>query len=259
MIIKKPYLLLVLLMAISLPVSAQFPTISIDEMEPVEHEPQRLPNGDLNISGFWITPGGLLDVYHGPSGVSSAPPGTERNVRRRLTDIPELKPPYEEMYQYAIDNPVDRGLACLHAGMPAMMGGVYGLEIIQTPELIAITSEWGPYTRRIWLNEEHPPVDEINPTFAGHSVGHWEGDILVVDTIGLREDYPLHNSGLPHSTNTRIVERYTMVKPGVMVIEFTIIDPEVFVTPWERSSTFKYEPDFRIQEYVCTENNRSIE
>jgi len=140
-----------------------------------------------------------------------------------------------------------------------MMGGVYGLEILQSFGVIAITSEWGPYTRRIWMNEEHPPVDEINPTFAGHSVGHWEGDTLVVDTIGLHEDYPLHNSGIPHSANTRIVERFNMPKPGVMVLEISIIDPEVFVTPWEYSSTFKYEPDFRIQEYVCTENNRSIE
>ena len=109
------------------------------------------------------------------------------------------------------------------------------------------------------MDDEHPPVDEINPTFNGHSIGHWEGDTLVVDTIGLREDYPLENSGIPHSANTRIVERYNIVKPGVIVLDITIIDPEVFVTPWEYSSTFKYAPDFRIQEYVCTENNRLIE
>lgn len=251
-----------LLMAISLPASAQFGfgAVPLDEIESVPHTPERLPNGDLNITGFWITPGAMLDTYLGPSGTRTVSSDEKQmNGRSKRGDIPAMKSPYDDMYQNAIDNPVDRGRLCLPAGMPLMMIGVYGLEILQTPDQITITSEWGPYSRRIWMDESHPPLEELNPTFNGHSVGHWDGDTLVVDTIGLREDTPLDPTGIPHSANTRIIERFNMVKPGVLIIDISVEDPDVFVEPWQYSYQFKYKPDFRLQEYVCMENNLIIE
>jgi len=81
----------------------------------------------------------------------------------------------------------------LSAGMPRMMGMIYGMELLQTPGQITMTSEWQDASRRVWLNRsQHPPADELDPTYAGDSIGHWQGDTLVVDTVGVREDVPLN-------------------------------------------------------------------
>ena len=74
----------------------------------------------------------------------------------------------------------------------------------------------------------HPPAEELDDTYAGHSIGHWEGDTLVVDTVGIREDVPLDRSRIPHSPKVSLVERFSQFSPGVLVNEITIEDPEVF-------------------------------
>ena len=101
-----------------------------------------------------------------------------------------MKSPYKERYeallkQAAAGTLPDPGALCLPQGMPGMMGAIYGMEILQTPKIIAISSEFKSGTRRIWMDEKtHPPADELDETFVGHSIGRWEGDVLVVDTVG---------------------------------------------------------------------------
>jgi hypothetical protein len=145
--------------------------------------------------------------------------------------------------------------------MPGVMGMIYGMDVLQTSNTIALTSEWQAETRRIWLDrKEHPPADELDASYEGDSIGHWEGDVLVVDTVGLRPDVPFrHQLPYLHSENTHIVERIYQKTPDLLVDEMTIIDPDVFVAPWKREFTYRYRPDLRIREYVCLDNNRNVD
>ncbi len=254
---------LVLTVSLGIPAAAQLPAPALESLEGVALSPERLPDGRPNLTGFWVPPGGLLEVYRGPSGVTGLPAGPN-NVPRVRRDIPEMKSPYKERYEQVVARAAAAELGsstalCLPQGMPAMMGAIYGLEILQTPKIIAITSEWQAFTRRVWMDlKEHPPADELDATYAGHSIGHWEGDTLVVDTVGIREDVPLDSTRIPHSPNAHLIERFTQFSPGVLVNDITIEDPEVFVTPWKYRYLYVYKPDLRLREYVCLENNRNV-
>jgi hypothetical protein len=229
-------------------------------------QPARLPDGHPNWTGFWVPPGGMLEVYTGPSGVTGPGLGPNPNTTPRPRDDgPVLKSPYKEQLAEA-QKKAAQGLLpdmlalCFPPGMPRMMGMIYGMEILQTPNIISITSEWQAETRRIWMDlKAHPPADELNPTYAGHSIGHWEGDTLVVDTVGVREDIPVDRAMTPHSAKLRIVERFSQSKPGILTDEMTILDPDVTDTPQKQTKTYRYRPDLRLQEYNCLENNRNVD
>jgi len=227
--------------------------------------PARLPDGKPNWTGFWVPPGGLLEVYRGPSGLEGAPAGTNA-VFGRDPSMPAMKSPYKEKYEATLEalkqGPLpDKVVLCYPVGMPGMMSMIYGMEILQTPNEIAITSEWMAETRRIWMDlKEHPPFEELDPTYDGHSIGHWEGDVLVVDTVGLRPDVPFrHQIPYPHGERTQVVERFHQTRPDTLVDEMSIIDPDVFEAPWKKTYTYHYQPTLRIREYVCLDNNRNID
>lgn len=194
-------------------------------------------------------------------GLSNGPPA----ALAPFADFPPLKSPYKEnlmafmmkaMKTGEVSDPVAR---CLPPGMPRVMTMVYGMEILQTPKVIAITSEWQAENRRVWMDRKnHPPADELDPTYNGDSIGHWEGDTLVIDTVGVREDVPLNYTGLMHGPKLHIIERLTQTSPGILTDEFTIDDPDVFVKPWIHKETYRHRPDLRIQEYICEENNRNV-
>lgn len=223
--------------------------------------PKRLPDGSPNWTGFWVEPGGMLESYYGPSFIDQDLRGI--NVPKARHDIPKMKSPYKERYQDIVkqrskSEKLSARDLCLPPGMPRMVtdGTVYGIEILQAHNVIAMTIEWDGFSRRIWMDlEEHPPLDELDPTYAGHSIGRWEGDTLVIDTVGIREDVPLDFSGIPHSDQLRVAERITQVSPGVLVNEITITDPEVFVEPWEYKRVWVHKPEFRLNEYVCLETD----
>lgn len=239
------------------------PRLRPEQIKAAPVVPARLPDGHPNWTGFWVPPGGLLDTYRGPSGIEGAPPNVNVPVVRK--DIPAMKSPYKEEYEATIKKALagtvpDPVAACFPPGMPAMMGAVYGLEILQTPNIIAITSEWQAENRRIWMDlKKHPSGDDLDPSYAGNSIGHWEGDTLVVDTVGLRKDVSLDARYLPHSDKTRLIERFSQAAPGVLVDNMTVEDPDVFVTPWKYRLVYVHKPDFRLQEYSCLDNNRNVD
>ena len=131
---------------------------------------------------------------------------------------------------------------------------------LQTPKIIALSSEWQAATRRVWMDvKAHPPEEELEDTYTGHSIGHWEGDTLIVDTVGVRDDVSYFNGlsmshGKPH-----VIERFHQTAPDLLVDEVTLIDDAVFVKPWVKTYTYHYRPELRIQEYVCLDNNRNVD
>ena len=149
---------------------------------------------------------------------------------------------------------VNASTRCLPEGMPTIMGGIYPLQIARSPGQVIVLAEFLTQTRRIWLDEKMPPPDEISPSYNGHSVGHWEGDTLVVETIGVRTDVSFY--GVPHTADMRIIERIRKTALDMLEDRVVIDDPQVFKKPY--AFTFQYkQSDYRISEYFC-ENNQIV-
>jgi hypothetical protein len=103
------------------------------------------------------------------------------------------------------------------------------------------------------LNAKHP--DDLLAGYMGDSVGHWEGDTLVVDVIGFNDKTWLAGTGTFHSEALHVTERYTRVDRDRIDYEVTMDDPKVFTKPWTLRSTLMLRDGTRVQEYVCAENN----
>jgi hypothetical protein len=149
--------------------------------------------------------------------------------------------------------PANNYSSCIGDGMPAMMMAMFPMEVLETPGQITIIQEAFNQVRRIYLDEDLPPAEDAEPLFAGHSVGHWEGDSLVVETVGVKDYVEFRN--VPHSPVMRITERIHLVGAGYMENEVTVVDPEYLTGPWVWTWAYKRWPGYKIQEYVC-ENNR---
>jgi hypothetical protein len=229
--------------------------------------PARLADGKPNWTGFWVPVGGLLDVYRGLNGLDGVPGGLSVNTPHADPSAPEMKSPYREELAKLLDKArsgqslPDKVALCFPPGMPQMMIMVYGMEVLQTPKIIALTSEWQAASRRVWMDmKEHPPAEELEDTYTGHSIGHWEADTLVVDTVGIRTDVPYFSQvPLAHGPHARITERFHQTAPDVLVDDMTLVDPDVFVKPWVKSYAYHYRPDLRLEEYVCLDNNRNVD
>lgn len=228
--------------------------------------PARLPDGRPNWTGFWVPLGGLMEAYRGPSGVEGVPGGIAVNIPHADPTAPEMKSPHkEELARLLAASARGEGLAskealCYPPGMPKMMTMVYGMEILQTPKIIALTSEWDAASRRVWMDvKAHPPEEELEDTYVGDSIGHWEKDTLVVDTVGVRSDVSyFYGLSMDHG-KTHVIERIHQTAPDILVDELTLIDDDVFVKPWVKTYTYHYRPDLHIQEYVCLDNNRNVD
>ena len=102
----------------------------------------------------------------------------------------------------------------------------------------------------------HPPAETLTPTWLGHSVGHWEGETLVIDVVGFNEGSWIDMGGKPHTNKLHLVERFTRTDLYTLHYEATIDDPGAYTAPWKLAFDVTWDPDGEIQEYICQENNR---
>jgi Carboxypeptidase regulatory-like domain len=130
-------------------------------------------------------------------------------------------------------------------------------KLVQTPKLLVIMIE-GELPRQVFMDGRGHPAD-VNPTWVGHSVGRWENETLVVDTVGFNNRSWLDLEGRPHTENMHMTERYRRRDLGHLEIETIINDPDTFIQPWIFKSVADLAPKDEIQEYVCTENERDRE
>jgi hypothetical protein len=175
-------------------------------------------------------------------------------------EYPPYKPDWEARYVAVLaaaqaGKPTDPTASCLPGGMPRNMANPYAQEIITKPRQITILKELQTQIRRIYIDEPMPADPE--PTFIGYSVGHWEGDTLVVQTAGLRGDTVFDRTGAPHSDKMTLVERMRLRSPDVWEDKITVTDPVAFTRPWVVTRTYMRRPTWKILEYVCEENNRN--
>ena len=148
--------------------------------------------------------------------------------------------------------PVTGGMACLPEGMPAMMRAVFPMEVLETPGQVTVIQEAYNQVRRIYLDEPPLAPEDAEPRFVGHSAGRWQGESLVVETVGVKDYVRFRNA--PHSANMRITERIRLVGDDFMENQVTVEDPEFLTGPWTWTWMYRRWPGYKIQEYVCEEN-----
>jgi hypothetical protein len=152
------------------------------------------------------------------------------------------------------------GSNCRPPGMPGIMVvGQYPIEFLFTPGRVTVHHEAWMQWRPIYTDgRPHPAESDWDPTFYGHSVGRWEGDTLVVDTVGIKETVPLAQ-GMRHSDKLRIVERMHLAKgdADTLVVEMTVEDPLALEKPWSNTLTFKRSREWELIEFICAENDRN--
>ena len=127
------------------------------------------------------------------------------------------------------------------------------LEILQVPGKVVMIFEYDHFVREIFTGgREH--AKDAAPTWMGDSIGHWEGDTLVVDAVGFNDKTWLDNDGHPHSEDLHVVERIRRANHDTLTIDTTIDDPKAYTKPWSAHSVFELKPDWTLGEMVCEDN-----
>ena len=146
---------------------------------------------------------------------------------------------------------------CVPPGMPQIMNQPYPMEFLFTPGKITVVIEAYSQMRRIFTDGRKPP-DDPDATYNGYSIGRWEGDTLIVDTVGFVADTSLGQGGMQHSDKMRIEERMRMTAPDRLEIRTTVTDPVALTKPWTSVKTLARHRNWDIAEYVCEQNNRNF-
>jgi hypothetical protein len=150
---------------------------------------------------------------------------------------------------------------CKPAGGPRQFMSPYGLEIVDLPDLKRIfvfnISNAQSY-RTIYMDGRSHPKD-LKPSFMGHSIGRWDGDTLVIDSVGFNEDFWMNRDGLPHTSQLHLTERLTRTDFDTLNYEVTIDDPGAYTAPWTSGYALGFSRGNELFEYMCQENNLSPE
>jgi len=124
---------------------------------------------------------------------------------------------------------------------------------VQLPDEVVILFEYDHFVLHIYTDgREHPK--NVDPTWMGDSIGKWEGDTLVVDTVGLTDKSWLDQVGHPHSDALHVVERIRRVDHGTLQDDFTIDDPKAYTRPWTGQLIFKLRTGWDLMEYICEDH-----
>ncbi|HEV2198350.1 MAG TPA: hypothetical protein VGR73_00905 [Bryobacteraceae bacterium] len=231
--------------------TAQTATSSAKSMPPVP----RTADGKPDLNGVWQPGSDRPGTWEEANqGVGVPEPGS-RGTRVTRGGPPPYQPWAAQKVQDSIklrraDEPVARCIPQLD--MPGI--SLYPIQFVQNANTVAILIEPRHNFRIIPLNAKHP--DDLEPAYVGDSVGRWEGDTLVVDVTGFKEQM----SGVSlHSDAYHVVERYTRVDYNTIDYEATVDDSKVLTKPYTIHSKIMLRPGTRIAEYVCEENNQDPE
>ena len=194
-----------------------------------------------DFSGFWVnqyTP----DLS---AAIGQQPPFTDLGAERWRT----------------VDTSKDPTGFCLPPGPSRGLTAPFPFLIVQHAEMVAILFEYQAIWRAIYTDGRGHPEDIADyPYFMGHSIGRWDGDTLVVDTVGIDERTWLDTAGHEHSAQLHLTERFRKVDADTIQWTVTFDDPLFFTRPWSLERTFRRgKPSDRVLPYTCTENNKDVD
>jgi hypothetical protein len=128
-------------------------------------------------------------------------------------------------------------------------------KIVQTPKLVVLLSEGNTHSYRRLFLDGRPHNLDLGDSWTGDSIAHWEGETLVVDTIGFNDRTWLDRTGKPHSDALHVIERYRRPARDRLEVQYTLEDPKAFTKPYAFTRIFTLAPNREIQEYFCTDTN----
>jgi hypothetical protein len=204
----------------------------------------RMPDGKPDLNGIWDHPYVPDMTKDGPNqkGAGALPftPWGENNFK--TYDVSKF----------------DYTGHCLPFGlMRSVNVGGYPIQIVQYGQYLALLFEQNTWFHVVAMGRDHPK--DLEATWFGDSVGKWDGDTLVIDTIGFNGRTRLDTLGHPHSDQMHVIERYQYTDPDHIAYEVTVDDPKTYTKPWKNSRTFtRMKPGQELIEYSCEENNRDF-
>ena len=194
----------------------------------------RMPDGKPDLSGVW------LPSFPSDPGKPEPLPWAAALIKQRAQDSSK-------------DIPSGH---CLPLGV-VMSTFLFPYQFVQTPKLLVMMYE-GEFPRQIFLDGRPHPKDP-NPTWLGHSIGHWEEDTLVVDSIGFNGKGWVGFNGEPATEMLHITERYRRTDLGHLSIEVTVDDPGAYVKPWTIKKISALAPNYELMEFICNEGERDLQ
>jgi hypothetical protein len=201
----------------------------------------KFADGTPDLTGVWLGGGG-----------SDADIANPRSLKEGSKVI---MLPWAEALVKTRQSKEDPEANCLPAGIPR--GSPYPWRMVQTPTHYFLLFEGNIHSyRQIFMNAKHPA--DPDPTWFGHSVGHWEGNTLIVDTVGFNDKFWFDYVGHPHTEKLHTIERYTRTDMGHLAIEVTIDDPGAYAQPFTTVGRAQLMVGAELLEYICQENNQDL-
>ena len=170
----------------------------------------------------------------------------------KLVAPPVAKAGAESFRVPARPEDLGQGAQCLPSGVPGVTLAPYPLQIVAKPDLVVILYEAFNIFRIVPIRAAHS--EDIDATWLGNSVAHWDGDTLVVDVVGFNDKTIV--AGYKHTEQLHVVEHYRRDSFGAIAYEATVEDPNVFAQPVKYAGNLALHPEWEIGEYVCAENNK---
>jgi hypothetical protein len=226
----------------------------------------RTADGKPDFSGIWMFEGNRGSRPSGPPpvggpGLGPPPPGPNQffNIGSTLKDGLPFTPwaaalRKERKENNNKDNP---DAHCLPLGLMQLHTHPQPRKIIQTPAVIVILYEAQAGIRQIFMDGRPLPPKDVQPWWFGYSIGHWDGDTLVVETTGFRDDVWLDVEGSPLTNTGKMTERFRRPNFGHLEMEITVEDPKSYTKPWTVMIKQRLMIDTDLIEFICNENEKS--
>ncbi len=218
----------------------------------------RTADGKPDLSGIWDK--GLLPAeVPAPGFFSGAGPGRAfRDLKNAVNDLP-LQPPAADLKsrRFAQNSKDHPDAHCLPLHPIQLHFHPQPRKIVQTRDVILLIYEANDGQRQIFMDGRGLPAGEFEPWWYGYSVGRWEGDTLVVESVGFKDQMWIDEYGTPGSDRLKVTERFRRLNFGTLEIQLTIDDSKTFTRPFTVTFQQRLMPDTELIEFVCAENNLS--
>lgn len=206
-----------------------------------------------DFSGVWNLQASPATRYLSYSFMRDEPPMTPWAQEKFKATKPSFGPRSFEDSNDPVNPTTLNTVGCFPPGMPRLYLQPFPMEIIQTPGRVLMLFEFNHFVRQIWT-DGRPHNTDLGATWLGDAIGKWEGDTLVVDTIGFNDKTWIDRAGHPHSEALHLVERIRRVDSNTLQNDITIEDPKAYTKPWGGTIQFRSHPKWNITEMVCEDN-----
>jgi len=203
----------------------------------------KTPDGKPDIAGLWQIAGLYV-----------------ANIAKDIKDDVPFQPWAEALYKQrrANESKEDPTGYCIPGGVPRSDVVPYPFKIYNIPGVMLVLYEAVHSYRQIFTDGRELPKDP-NPTWMGYSIGHWDGDAMVVETSGFNDHGWLDNNGRPNTDALRVTEKFRRKDFGHLEIQVTVDDSKAYTKPWTVTLPYVLLPDTDLLEYVCNENNKDMQ